>query len=361
MNVDGATSLQRNVPAAVLTEQVAVASGYNHACALSSSGGVTCWGDDYAGKTHVPAAALSGQVAVIAGWSHTCSLSAAGNVTCWGALAYGSSPPANESVPALARHGVALPCVPTLPPLPTPSPLPSTCASASQAGVRTLSGAYGHVCVIEATTRGVVCWGDDSCVESLIPASATYGQAAVAAGQCFTCAMSSAGGVACWGTCATNVPAAALTGQIAISAAYYHACSLSATGGVTCWGCSNGYGQVNVPDAALADQVAIATGFYHSCSLSTVGAVTCWGDHSAWVEASSYILPSAGVVAIAAGHQSTCMLAVNGTFRRHRPEQRSSGAAEQHSCRQCLWPGVGNIGLAACVCAIYCRRGRLLG
>ena len=50
------------VPAAASSNQVYISAGNQHACSISTSGGVVCWGFNVDGRCDVPAVANSGQV-----------------------------------------------------------------------------------------------------------------------------------------------------------------------------------------------------------------------------------------------------------------------------------------------------------
>ena len=78
----------------------AISAGDYHNCALTGTGGLTCWGaNDYgqvgdgtneSRSTPVPVSGLtSGVGAVSAGYQFTCAITDAGQVMCWGNNDYG--------------------------------------------------------------------------------------------------------------------------------------------------------------------------------------------------------------------------------------------------------------------------------
>ena len=73
----------------------AIAAGEGHTCALTTSGGLKCWGYNYNGQvgdgttmqriTPVAVSGLaSGVSAIASGRFHTCALTTAGGLKCWG-------------------------------------------------------------------------------------------------------------------------------------------------------------------------------------------------------------------------------------------------------------------------------------
>jgi hypothetical protein len=135
----------------------------------------------------------------------------------------------------------------------------------------------------------------------------------LAAGDTFTCAMSSSGNVYCWGgnnngqlgvnsTTLSNIPVEVkgllgsgnLSSVTGITAGSLHVCAIS-DGVAYCWG-DNSNGQLgnnttteeNVPVQVvgvggvgeLPTEIGLTAGQFHTCSLSSTGTAYCWGANA---------------------------------------------------------------------------------
>jgi alpha-tubulin suppressor-like RCC1 family protein len=281
----------------------AVAAGSSYSCAITSGGGVKCWGSNSNGSlgdgsttldslTPVDVVGLaSGVTAIAAGQGNTCALTSRGGVKCWGNNASGQL--GNGST--------------------TNSLVPVDVAGLTS-GVSAISVGDIHACAL-TSEGGVKCWGDNtygrlgtvSTSNSLVPvdvAGLTSGATAIAAGSVNTCAVTTSGGVKCWGGGGvgalgdgnfegsyTPVRVVGLSIKIrALATGGGNTCALTTKGGVKCWG-SNSFGQLGnatksfgltpADVTGLAKGVkAISVGLYYACAAMNTGAVKCWGNNS---------------------------------------------------------------------------------
>lgn len=134
-------------------------------------------------------------------------------------------------------------------------------------------------------------------------------QQSLAAGEGFSCVLTTAGGVKCWGAngqgelgnknlgtnSLTPVDVTGLTsGVVQISAKYEHACAVLQNSTVNCWGrgtegqlgdgnSTNSGAPVTVLDSTtnqpLAGVTQVSTGQEYTCAVAA-GAVWCWGSNS---------------------------------------------------------------------------------
>ncbi|HRJ40907.1 MAG TPA: hypothetical protein PL105_03460 [Caldilineaceae bacterium] len=361
---DGTTD-NRNTPVDVvgLGSGIAViAAGGYHTCVLTTGGGIKCWGANYSGQlgdgttveappygksTPVDVVGLgSGITAISAGSTHTCALTTGGGVKCWGSngvygtLGDGTTDNRNTPVDVVGLGS----------------------------GITAIRASFGHTCAL-TTGGGVKCWGlnysgqlgDGTYTIRHTPVDVVglgSGVAAIAPGDDHTCALTTGGSVKCWGnnsygqlgvatTYQKNTPVdvpALSSGIVAISADNRHTCAQTTGGGTKCWG-SNSFGQLgngtmgnkNSPVDVVglgSGMAAIAAGVYHTCALTTGGGAKCWGynlfrqlgDNTDYPEAKStpvnVVGQSSGVAALTLGYAHTCVLTTGGSAKCWGPNWR---------------------------------------
>jgi alpha-tubulin suppressor-like RCC1 family protein len=303
---------------------VAVTGGIDHSCALSRAGGVECWGynghdelgtgngDNGNSARPVGVSGLSaGVTAISAGVRHSCALTSAGGVKCWGANYGGALGDGTTS-----RHYEPVDVV------------------GLSAGIEAVAAGYDASCAL-TNAGGVKCWGsnslgqlgDGTTVDRLTPVDVvglSSGVTAIAAGGVHGCALKSAGGVECWGADygTTPVGIAGLSGVTAITAGG-PICALTRAGGVKCLG-GDPWTPIDVP-ALSTGVTAIAADAGHACALTGAGGVKCWGlnDHGQLGDGGMNDRPtpvdvsglSRGVTAIAAGAFHSCAVLETGGVR----------------------------------------------
>ncbi|WP_413613150.1 Calx-beta domain-containing protein [Bdellovibrio sp. HCB-110] len=225
-------------------------AGQIHNCAVTSTGGAVCWGDNPEGQlgngtqikslSPVPVIGLTaGVVALEAGFYHTCAVMINGGIKCWGA---------------------------------------------------NWEGQLGD---------GTSGWGQEK--STPVDVLGVSNAVAVVGGERSTCALLSNGQVKCWGdnsegqlgngtfvSSPTPVDVSGLSGVVKLSMFGNSVCALLNTGGVKCWGANWG-GQLGdgtttksstpVSVIGLAEVNEISVGDYHGCAILESGAVKCWGSN----------------------------------------------------------------------------------
>ncbi len=280
---------------------ISVSAGKEHTCALASGGGVKCWGGNTYGQlgdgstvqrsSPVDVLGLNSKViAIAAGWWHTCALTSGGGVKCWGRNNDGQLGDGSKG------EGGSTPVD----------------VSGLGRGVDMVSAGAYYTCAL-TSSGGVKCWGSNRFnqlgigpnIHKTTPVDVSgfsRGGSMLSAGAYHNCVLTSGGGIKCWGQnnygqlgngtkIRRYIPvdvSGLNTGIIAVSAGGEHTCALTSGGGVKCWGW-NGYGQLGdgikrrsnftpVDVSGLSSGVKlISAGREHTCALISSGGVKCWG------------------------------------------------------------------------------------
>ncbi len=329
-------------------EVVQIAAGGLHTCAVTASGGVKCWGADNDGQlgdggalqqlSPIDVVGLTAGVASIAsGNSHTCALTSSGGVKCWGR---NSSGQLGDNSTTTRRTPVVV--------------------QGLSSGVAKVSAGASHTCAV-TTSGGAKCWGNGSygqlghgsAISRTTPVDVsgmTSGVADISAGANHTCATTTAGSAHCWGQGGyrqlglgttdnqlTPQPVVGLSsGVLGVYAGTYHSCALTTAGAALCWGDNTIHGILgDGTTTASATPVAVSglsagvsqlvVGGFHNCVVTTGGAAQCWGlNNSGQLGDGTFTsrkVPTqvqgllSGVAQLSAGEQHTCAVLDTGTAK----------------------------------------------
>ncbi|MEZ5464243.1 MAG: hypothetical protein R3F22_03245 [Lysobacteraceae bacterium] len=281
----------------------AIATGQQHSCAINHLGGVVCWGandwgqlGDGTGVSSLSPVNVHGlgsgiKSLSVAGYNG-CALSQSGSVSCWGEDWLETYNP--------------------LPGMPTPVTHYSPhMVEGLETGVEEITTGWLHGCA-RLTDGGVRCWGSNSFgqlgnggVDDSGTPVEVVGLGAVSsirAGAYHTCALTVSGNLYCWGAnssgqignarigSAVRLPTQVSgfdTGVAAIAAGWQHSCALDVTGNAFCWG-RNVEGQLGrgaLKHSSVPLRVpglpriatSIIAGDGHSCAVVDGQGLHCWG------------------------------------------------------------------------------------
>ena len=319
-----------------------VSIGRNHGCALTTEGGVQCWGKGEDGKLgnrstddqSVPAPVLeatgtdplTGILQVVAGDKHTCALTETGGVLCSGDHDdYGQLGGSTTHIGLGVAHliGVSM------------YEYGAVDNRVLLSDIVQISTRQNHTCAL-TNTGGVKCWGSNS--EGQLgsnedTASAQYavdvvdgegsttplsGIAQISAGERHTCAVTVEGTVVCWGFNAEG-------GPLGNGEGLYVGESPD----------EQNPGKTNYPVAVVEKEgstaplrgiVQVVTGSHHSCALTMAGRVKCWGNNELGQLGNGVTVSAntpvdvleredtllTGIVQISAGRFHTCGIVMGG-------------------------------------------------
>jgi alpha-tubulin suppressor-like RCC1 family protein len=296
---DGAAATQRSVPISTSggIQFASLQGGLSHFCGVGTDQAIYCWGKysypnasttDVTVPTRLASAVSWSQAAP--GFAHNCALATNSTAYCWGSNGtgqLGDGTTTGRSQPAVVSGGFQFTSV--------------------------VSGAF-HSCGL-TVDGSAFCWGfnqngqlgDGTTTMSAVPTAVKNGSAeklvfqSLGAGESWTCGLTTAGRVYCWGYLSSAAPVQTSPQQYTAAPAFTtlsvgraHACALTSDGSGYCWGI-NGAGQLGdgtTIDRAVPTLVAgslkfksIAASYRHSCARTigpdadTDGTVACWGSN----------------------------------------------------------------------------------
>lgn len=347
-----------------------ISAGRDSTCGISMSDTVYCWGLNDQGQlgnnsttnSPIPVAVdtsgtpMAGKVIqdISLGWNHTCALDTTGLVYCWG----------NNSNGQLGDYSTSDRLKPVA--VYTSGVLSGKTIQAIAAGTQPVGN--GHTCALD-TDGKVYCWGynangqlgNSSTTQRTYPVAVTTSGVlsgkvikAISAGDSNSHALSTDGLAYAWGynvngelgnnsTTRSLAPVATriISSVTAISNTLAHSCALNSSGVVYCWGdnISGKIGDGTTTDRLIPVTVstagtpmvgktiqAISAGGTHSCAVDTAGLVYCWGSNSdegqlgnnstsrslvpVAVDTSGLLVGKA-IQAISAGYNHTCAIDTN--------------------------------------------------
>lgn len=337
----------KRAPTSVLGTETysAVTAGFGHMCGLSSSNNIlSCSGynsfGQFGNNDVVSASALqnvqknSNYSAIASGQFHMCGIvNGSSQLKCWGkndSGQVGLDPTSNPqtAIPSILDSGV---------------------------GYSQVRPGFSHTCGLTLSNT-VKCWGNNiygaignntSGANVITPTAVYDGNTykSISAGYLFSCGVTSAGILKCWGDSADGklgnndngttdsyVPLQIDSADtfLSVSSGLRSSCAITTNNYLKCWG-ANDSGQLGTGDTSIrivptyvdgsTKYSKVAMGTTHSCGVTMAGAVKCWGGNlsgqlgNGALTSSSFpiVVDNANVyVDVTVGNDFSCGLLQNG-------------------------------------------------
>lgn len=278
--------------------------GYLHACAVSNSGLVYCWGGNQYGqlgneepttKLPVVVSGLSNAVVVSANGLVSCALIGDGTVKCWGDNEKGML--GNGTIGNGSVNYSAIP------------------VDVAISNVTDISVGQYHVCAL-IDDGTVKCWGGnqhkqvvdsvDEIITTPIAVAGINNAVTISCGNLHSCVVLESGKINCWGDSnnyavlgnpllthiVTPIEPLLFRSAKTVSVGVLNTCATLLGGEAVCWGGNNEYGQVGAGWTSVIQKYPVdvrnlisgveyvAAGNTFSCAILTGRSVKCWGSSS---------------------------------------------------------------------------------
>lgn len=351
----------------LVKEALQLASGANHACALTAQAEVWCWGDNQYGQIAqsptllgVGPSRINGLptdvVSIRTGQNHTCAFTQSATLWCWGHNQVQQIDTSADVIITIPRQVVTesqivqfdlsqdSTCIITINQQVDCLPASHDLAQIDAliiAGSRLMSAPLGQHCLLSPESD-LVCWDEQNTPQQYD----VSGVATATSGVDFACVLLRAGLVQCRGDNQRGqVGVVDVTAQVddfvfvdlgsssdVMAAGYSHICTIWQLGKVLCWG-RNLEGQIGLPvqdsipfsaapnDIDIDGVIHLSSSGNHVCVIRYDNRVSCWGDNSAGqlgighannVNSPTLIESLADVSQITLGVSHSCALLRNG-------------------------------------------------
>jgi hypothetical protein len=319
-------------PSTVRFRPESLSVGNYHACAIETSGVLSCWGKAGDARLVVPTepdgSAITDWTLVEAGFANACGIRSGGAVVCFGRTTYDRSAGPSGTGPFIdvtmgvfngcaLDAGGAVECwggtgIAVLDPLKSP---PSGVAFTA-IEMATTDEVY-YACGLD-TGGAIHCWGASG-PEQLDPLPGTWAKLSV--GGHNACAFDAAGGLGCWGKDDGGLFSPPEGEFKQTDGGSDFSCAIRSDDTVVCWGGAGLYGQIHPAEVPAGEFKQVAVGDLHACAIRSDDTVACWG----WLyreTAAGPVLrhpaataPNGRFAALSAGTDLTCGIKPDGTLQ----------------------------------------------
>ena len=176
-------------------------------------------------------------------------------------------------------------------------------ASGGSTAIRSLDAGAHYTCAVTGA-GDVQCWGQNDDGQTNAPQGDLFTQ--VSAGTSHVCAITERGNLRCWGQTVLGDPVAQ-GGEFTHVNASAHTCAVTTGGQTHCWGW-NHRGQTNVPNGRFTQ---VSGGGWHTCGLRSDGVVQCWGGN----ENGQASAPAGRFMQVSSGAWFTCGVTTGNAVR----------------------------------------------